>query len=442
MRGGGKADVFPSPDACTAVTISDPDGRTAYVVRGVEDMGLVPDLGRGLAIDVEVTGPVPYWQGAQVRLNANSDEAPVVHFHAPLTVGPYASVRGTPDRGLKWVANPDPRLVRGRAATLSVQVRNREPEPGCQVAVTSTGPDGRSSRFPATVRPVAEIEFPAVKPGGEPIRRRYTLDQVCCGSRFYGAVEVPAEAGVGVARVTFSFDAWELGRVQPNVIDVPVVDPPATGKVTPASDRRRRLTMMPSGSQAPGLVYLSPRPRWWFEPYRSAAGGDHRMNPSYCRIRVPQAAALERFAAWLRLPQVGPLVPADSAQAVRLACDERGLWRGNAVLVSEIGDWTLFSDLSGARGGVPAERWREFAGSDALVFAGYNDAIGYGEFVLVRGGRVVREFLDDPHDPAANANRGSSDVEGEPFESWVDVASFVDADDLGFSEAGLLWVWR
>jgi hypothetical protein len=105
------------------------------------------------------------------------------------------------------------------------------------------------------------------------------------------------------------------------------------------------------------------------------------MNPSYCRIRIPQPAALERFAAWQRLPQVGPLVPADSVQAVRLACDERGRWRGNAVLVAEVRGWTLFSDLSGVLGGVPAERWREFAGADELVFAGYNDAIGYGEFV-------------------------------------------------------------
>src|SRR5262245_20073638 len=110
------------------------------------------------------------------------------------------------------------------------------------------------------------------------------------------------------------------------------------------------------------------------------------MNPSYCRIRVPQAAALERFAAWMGLPSVGPLVPADSVQAVDLACDDQGMWRGNAVLVSEVNGWTLFSDMSGVFSGLAAERWREFAGSDELVFAGYNDAIGCGEFVLVRGG--------------------------------------------------------
>jgi hypothetical protein len=166
------------------------------------------------------------------------------------------------------------------------------------------------------------------------------------------------------------------------------------------------------------------------------------MNPSYCRIRVPQATALERFAAWQQLPRVGPLVPADSVEAVGLACDDRGQWRGHAVLVSEVvGGWTLFQDLSGVLGAVPADRWREFAGSDELVAAGYNDAIGCGEFVLVRGGTVVREFVDDPDDPGANANAGATDVEGEPFESWMDVARFVDADELGFSDAGLLWVW-
>lgn len=166
------------------------------------------------------------------------------------------------------------------------------------------------------------------------------------------------------------------------------------------------------------------------------------MNPSYCRIRVPQAAALERFAAWQHLPQVGPLVRASGIEAVRLACDERGMWRGNAVLVSAVRGWTLFEDLSGVLGDIPAARWREFAGSDELIFAGYNDAISYGEFVLIRDGRIVRELLDDSQDSEANVNVGISDVEGEPFESWSDVASFVDSDELGCSEAGLLWVWR
>jgi hypothetical protein len=165
------------------------------------------------------------------------------------------------------------------------------------------------------------------------------------------------------------------------------------------------------------------------------------MNPSYCRIRLSQSVALERFATWQRLSEIGPLVSTDSVGAVDLACDEDGQWRGHAVLVSEVDGWTLFSDLSGVLSGMSAERWQEFAGSDELVFTGYNDAVGYGEFVLVRGGQVVREFVDDPDEPETNFNRGASDFAGEPFESWTDVARFVDSDDLGFTESGLLWVW-
>ncbi len=165
------------------------------------------------------------------------------------------------------------------------------------------------------------------------------------------------------------------------------------------------------------------------------------MNPSYCRVRVPPSAAIKRFASWLGLPQVGPLVPTDIGKAVRLACDDRGRWRGNAVLISEVEDWTLFQDLSGVLSGVSPDRWQEFAGPDELVFAGYNDAIGYGEFVAIQRGQAVRAFLDYRDETGENIDFGVTDFEGEPFKSWIDAAHFVDGDDLGFSEVGMLWVW-
>jgi hypothetical protein len=145
------------------------------------------------------------------------------------------------------------------------------------------------------------------------------------------------------------------------------------------------------------------------------------MNPSYCRIRVPRDVALARFAAWQRLSHVGPLAATSRGEALRLACDENGRWRGHAVLASEVGGWTLFEDLSGILGGISAESWQEF--------------------VLVQDGRVVREFLDEPDDPNGNVDRGGNDATGEPFLSWIDVAGFVDEDELGYSEAGLLLVW-
>ena len=164
------------------------------------------------------------------------------------------------------------------------------------------------------------------------------------------------------------------------------------------------------------------------------------MNPSYCRIHVPKDEALQRFAEWMQLSQVGPLIETTSTEAVRLACDERGMWRGGAIFVSEVLDWTLLQDLSGCLGGVPADEWLKLARNNDLVFAGYNDAIRYGELIAIAGGSVVREFLDDPDSPESNVNVGRLESENVPFKSWTDVAEFVDADVLGFSDSGWLWV--
>jgi hypothetical protein len=42
---------------------------------------------------------------------------------------------------------------------------------------------------------------------------------------FYGPVRVPEEAGLGKAKVTFSFAAWKEGRVAPNTVEIPVAKP-------------------------------------------------------------------------------------------------------------------------------------------------------------------------------------------------------------------------
>jgi len=166
------------------------------------------------------------------------------------------------------------------------------------------------------------------------------------------------------------------------------------------------------------------------------------MNPSYCRIRTPVDDALQRFAAWQQLPQVGPFVTTNPFEAVALACDEQGQWRGHAVLVSDLGGWTLFQDLTGGLGAIAAAQWLKFAAADELIFAGYNDSIPYGELVAIRGGVILREFLWDRSAPEANVNRGCLDCVDEPFQTWVEVASFVEDDDLGFSETGRLWIYR
>ena len=160
------------------------------------------------------------------------------------------------------------------------------------------------------------------------------------------------------------------------------------------------------------------------------------MNPSYCRIRIPKDEALQRFADWNHLPQIGPLAASNSMEAVHLACDERGMWRGHAIFISERSGWTLFHDLSGCLGAIPAEKWRDFAQADDLVFAGYNDAIRYGELIAISGGSVIREFVDSGDASEPEVNIGRLESERDRFKTWIDVATFVDEDKLAFSDSG------
>jgi hypothetical protein len=37
-------------------------------------------------------------------------------------------------------------------------------------------------------------------------------------------VRVPEEAGLGKAKVTYSFDAWTEGRIAPMTIEIPVLE--------------------------------------------------------------------------------------------------------------------------------------------------------------------------------------------------------------------------
>lgn len=167
------------------------------------------------------------------------------------------------------------------------------------------------------------------------------------------------------------------------------------------------------------------------------------MNPSYVRIRVPQDEALRRFAAWKGLARVGPLVPTTSTDAIRLACDDQEQWRGQALFVSVVGGWSVLSDLTGGLAAVTAASWLVLAGQDDLVFAGYNDAIGYGALVSITGGVVLQDILFDRDSPESNVNIDRRLAEHEPIKDWVGVAGFVDDDELGYgANDGWLWVYE
>lgn len=164
------------------------------------------------------------------------------------------------------------------------------------------------------------------------------------------------------------------------------------------------------------------------------------MNPSYLRIRLPLVQAMARFSQWLNLPELEP--PKLETDPVDAAC-ENGAWRSLvAVFIYEAQGWTVFEDLTGYLASFSAEQWRVLAGNEELVFAGYNDAIPYGQLIVIRSGNVLREFLDNQQNPNQNVNRGRLDFEQQsPIDNWISLADFVDEDEIASEpDTGLLWM--
>ncbi len=165
------------------------------------------------------------------------------------------------------------------------------------------------------------------------------------------------------------------------------------------------------------------------------------MNPSYFRIRLLFDEAKPRVAALVGVGGQLELVATDCMSAIRLACTPEGDWRGPALFMYEKDGWSVFEDLTGRFGAQPASAWLRFAQADAFVFAGYNDAIGSAELVVITDGQVVREFSRDRDNPESNVDVGLLPSENaSPFQGWVDVASFVDDDRSFGSDDGWLWV--
>ena len=160
------------------------------------------------------------------------------------------------------------------------------------------------------------------------------------------------------------------------------------------------------------------------------------MNPSYARIKLPLKSAIQQFSVWLSWPFPEARIWVDATEAIKLACDSQGQWHGPAVFVYHKNDWTIFEDMTGFLGSRSAEDWLRFAGPHNFVFAGYNDAIQYAELIAIVGIKIVQDFFFDSSEPLLSRNNGSGLVDAD---SWIDIARFVDEDDLAHSNTGLLW---
>jgi hypothetical protein len=169
------------------------------------------------------------------------------------------------------------------------------------------------------------------------------------------------------------------------------------------------------------------------------------MNPSYLRIHLPLDEAMARYGRWIGTPEIEPARLVGDRETIDLALED-GDWRGLAVYIYTSGAWTVFEELSGGLEARSAEEWLKLADGGDLVYAGYNDAIGYGELVLVTGGQLVRQFLQDEQDPSADTDVGRLPHEDkEPIADWVDAAAWVERNEdelFPGAERGWLWIHR
>jgi hypothetical protein len=144
---------------------------------------------------VRIAGHVEQGAGSDaqgfLQFAARPAEAPIIHFNGPLRMGlPFKQVLG-----------------RDRVADFMTVIGSPGLGAGAFAVIDPSG------LILADVHPVADVRFPAARPGGAPIKARVTLPYRINVSWLYGPVRVPPEAGDGPARVTLSFDDCDEVRV-------------------------------------------------------------------------------------------------------------------------------------------------------------------------------------------------------------------------------------
>ena len=168
------------------------------------------------------------------------------------------------------------------------------------------------------------------------------------------------------------------------------------------------------------------------------------MVSSYVRVRCRVEEAMARYGRWIGVPEVGPPRLVRERDKIDLALAD-GNWLGLAVYIYDSDSWTVFEELSGGLATRSPADWLTLAEGDDLVYAGYNDTIAYAELVVVEKGVLVRQFLEDEQEPGTNVDVGRLPEEaGAPFEDWIQVMGWVEADEekLARTEEGWLWIHR
>lgn len=162
------------------------------------------------------------------------------------------------------------------------------------------------------------------------------------------------------------------------------------------------------------------------------------MNPSYFRIKLSREDSIDRLCKYMEGKLYSEKIETSADNVVQVSVNSQGMWKGSVLYTYENNGWTIFEDISGSYFSIPASAWLDFAHNEELIVAGYNDADIYGEFIEIKDGKVIKEYLEISDYPEENVNTGSSEYE---INSWTDIVNFIDSDTLVFSESGTVYIF-
>jgi hypothetical protein len=166
----GKDKKFSRTRDCKDITLTDPDGKTTYVITGTAAYDeKKPRQRASLMVSVAIKGPVNYRQYCDVELTHSPKKARVAHFHGPLTAQSLT---------LNWELPPGLALRLGDEANdVRMIVGTMNKKAGCWTVVRTH--EGEKSAFPKGIYPCVEIEWPAAKRGASAIKEKVTLKLAC-----------------------------------------------------------------------------------------------------------------------------------------------------------------------------------------------------------------------------------------------------------------------
>jgi hypothetical protein len=248
-----KGERFESEKDCKDIVLSDPDSKKSYVITEVHVLHIVPPT-KYVYFRVNIKGTeTSFPQGGLVRMAVNPKNAPQAHFYGPLAVTPHGKriinraslvvksfendlvdIRALMPQFIFDIAGTDfaadsalPKFLKRNESTNLLAMLQTEGEDFI-VGASSSGVTDNQRRdiayapFPKGIHPFVDVEFPPKQQGGQPIKKRFPLDQFCYDGLYGGPVQVPADAGSGKAKATFSFEEWKGIKAAPTTVEIPI----------------------------------------------------------------------------------------------------------------------------------------------------------------------------------------------------------------------------